>query len=141
MGEKRWSLGAAPTSPCVFCHIQILGTRRGGETPSSWVQVQPCSLGQSWWMFLYSGLVPACHSKHRCPDNTLPDRQGPVLSAGGAGPALRLPSLGLGFFPEQLGWASLGHSTQLVVLSSKAQVESITPPPTPPRGSGTCRPC
>lgn len=136
MGEKRWSLGAAPTSPCVSCHIQILGTRRGGETPSAWVQVQPRSLGQSWWMFLYSGLVPACHSKHRCPDNTLPERQGPVLSAGVAGPALRLPSLGLGFFPEQLGWVSLGHSTQQVVVSSRAQAESITPPPTPPRALG-----
>lgn len=44
--------------------------------------------------------------------------------------------MGLGFFPEQLGWARLGHTTQLVVLSSKAQAESITPPPTPPRALG-----
>lgn len=44
--------------------------------------------------------------------------------------------MGLGFFSEQLGWARLGHSTQLVVLSSKAQAESVTPPPTTPRALG-----
>lgn len=135
-------MGTAPTHPCALCHIWILGTRGGRDAPShQGLRSSPVLQRQSWWMFLYSGLVPACHSKHRCPDNTLPERQGPVLSTGGVGPAFRLLSLGLGFQPEQLGWIRLGHSPQVTLLSPRAHTESTTHhPPHPTQGSGTCRP-
>lgn len=120
-------MGAAPISPCVLCRIQIPGTRRGGETPSSGSQVQPCPPGQSWWMFLHTGLVPAHHSKHCCPDNTLPERQGPVLSMGGAGTAFSLPSLGLGFQPERLGWAGLDTPRNWCCCPQKPKLRALYP--------------
>lgn len=124
-------MGAAPVSPCVLCHIQIPGTRRGGETPSSGSQVQPCSPGQSWGMFLHPGLVYLPVTQSTVALTTHFQRGGASALRGRCWPCFQAAKLGVGFSARASGLGRAGHSPQRVLLSPKAQAESTVYPDQP----------